>query len=95
MKKEEKILNSAASNHISSGETSCLKEEYEKWTKLYTEDYTKDAKNRMDDSLIDYQEELHIVFSLIDSQHHNTVKRFLREEWDGPNCLSKFKEIKL
>ncbi len=38
MKREEKNLNYIGTSRISSGETRCLEEEYEKWVQLYRED---------------------------------------------------------
>lgn len=62
MKREEKILNYVENSHISSGETRCLEEEYEKWVQLYRED----TKNQIEGNLAAYQEELNERWSYED-----------------------------
>ncbi|MGN0465499.1 MAG: hypothetical protein ACI4F9_04015 [Lachnospiraceae bacterium] len=62
MKREEKNLNYVENKHISSGETSCLEEEYEKWVQLYRED----TKDQIEDNLVAYQEELNERWSYED-----------------------------
>lgn len=52
MKREEKNLNYIGTSRISSGETRCLEEEYEKWVQLYRED----MEGQMGGNLSAYEE---------------------------------------
>lgn len=93
--KRQDFFNNIEHSHISSGETTCLTVEYEKWEKLYTES----SPNEIAAYLSDYEEELleklEVLFALINSNYHSILKRFLREKWNGPNHLSEARKAKL